>query len=608
MDTNDDDSTHYHTLSEDTLLQLQNNDSNIIAVDVLFGEARRGWHPLSRSQPFNSFNIDWSILAGNTHLNTVRVGIGSVESDHSRLLNNLEAFYTYCAHIKSIESLGIWDTCSPFRRMVSPFPSSLPLFKTLLPTLFVHNNLIDLTISWCGVEVDTVSAELLAKSLLSGTKLEKFDLSCNLGDMFSAEKIVSALLVHNNLREVHLYFGCRHKGTSWYAALGRLLQKPTSKLENLNIAHNNINDDGAVVIGNALLLNTESKIKHLDISYNEKISDKGALAVGTVLFNDTTITTLRLDNISGISSRGWVALSRGLVNPNSSLAKLSLRGVEIGDRGLAAFGYAIANIQSLRDLSLDNISSASASGWDNFFKQLTESRCVLEILDLSQCTNINDEVATSFVSALSNMPSLKTLDLNYTRFTTIGWLAISSLLRSTNCCLEKLILSSLTTIGKEAVISFASALSNRNNTTLKTLLLCDVTAEDAENGYANMKDYFSAFADVLCNKESIDAIYFSNHTLQEIDFDFTGHASQYGIIERGNENTNKAQVARHKILKYHTNIQTFLDMKLQELPYSISWMGRDNFGLPLLFKLCLSMPWLFDPDSIATMLANSKKK
>ena len=605
MNINDDDSSH--ALSEDTLLQLQNNDSSITAVDVLFGQGR-GWHPLRRSQSFDAFDIDWSILTGNTHLNALRIGLGRVESSDQSSMDNLEAFYTECAHIRSIESLGIWDTCSPFRRMESPFPSSLPLFKTLLPTLFVHNNLIDLTLSWCGVEIDTVSAELLAKSLLSGTKLEKFDLSCQLGDMFSAEMIVSALEVHDNLRELHLYFGWRHKGTSWYAALGRLLQKSTSKLENLNIAHNNINDDGAIVIGNALLLNNESKLKHLDISHNEKISDKGAHALGTALFNNTTIMTLRLDDFSNISFRGWVALSRGLINPNSSLVKLNLRGVEIGDRGLAAFGYAIANVQSLRELSLDNISSASASGWDSFFKQLTESRCVLEILDLSQCTNINDEVATSFVSALSNMPSLKTLYLNYTRFTTIGWVAISRLLRSTNCCLEKLILSSLTTIGKEAVMSFASALSNRNNTTLKTLLLCDVTAEDEENGYANMKDYFSAFADVLCNKASIDAIYFSNHTLQEIDFDFTGHASRYGIVEQGNENTNKAQVARHKILKYHTNIQTFLDMKLQELPYSISWMGRDNFGLPLLFKLCLSMPWLFDPDSIATILADSKTK
>ena len=435
-----------------------------------------------------------------------------------------------------------------------------------------------------------------------------------MSDDFSAEAIVSALEVHENLRSLYLHFGCSHKGISWYGALGHLLQKPTSKLENLNIACNNINDDGAVVIGNALLLNSESKLQHLNMSSNEKISDKGATVLGTALFNNTKIITLSLDNISEISSRGWAALLRGLINPNSSLVKLSLRGVEIGDRGLVAFGYAIANNQSLRELSLDNISSANALGWDNFFKELIESRCVLEILDLSGCTNINDEAATSFVSALSNMPSLKTLDLNYTRFTTIGWLAIPRLLRSTNCFLEKLVLSSFSTIGKEAVISFASALSNRNNATLRTLFLCDTTAEDEVNGYANMKDYFSAFADVLCNKASIDAIYFSNHTLQEIDFDIKGYSShcvlssQYGIIEQRNKNTNKAQVARHKILKYHDKVQTFLDMKLQELPYSISWMGRDNFGLPLLFKLCLSMPWLFDPDSIATMLANSKKK
>lgn len=138
----DDDSTYYHNLSEDTLLRLQNNDSNITAVDVLFGQGR-GWHPLRRSQSFDAFDIDWSILAGNTHLNKLRVGLGSVgSSDHSRLLNKLEAFYTYCAHIRSIESLGIWDTCSPFPS--SPFVQSSAVF-TALPPLFVHNNLVDLT-------------------------------------------------------------------------------------------------------------------------------------------------------------------------------------------------------------------------------------------------------------------------------------------------------------------------------------------------------------------------------------------------------------------------------------------------------------------------------
>ena len=67
-----------------------------------------------------------------------------------------------------------------------------------------------------------------------------------------------------------------------------------------------------------------------------------------------------------------------------------------------------------------------------------------------------------------------------------------------------------------------------------------------------------------------------------------------------NGDSNKTEVARQKILKYHflagddINIQEFVAMEMKVLPHAIAWIGRDDAGNSLLYKFFHGMPSLFE--------------
>ena len=72
---------------------------------------------------------------------------------------------------------------------------------------------------------------------------------------------------------------------------------------------------------------------------------------------------------------------------------------------------------------------------------------------------------------------------------------------------------------------------------------------------------------------------------------------------RLNQNDNKAEVARQKILQYHfssgeINIQDFVGMELKVFSRAMLWIGRDVDGLSLFHNLLQSVPTLlFDSDT-----------
>ena len=132
---------------------------------------------------------------------------------------------------------------------------------------------------------------------------------------------------------------------------------------------------------------------------------------------------------------------------------------------------------------------------------------------------------------------------------------------------------------------------------------------------------WDALANVLCDNTSIESIYNSNHTLQEInitkrppqpfnhpsDDEIVQETRQYVAIrskfdpylELNKSWDNKTEVARRKIIQYYfdngnSNIEEIVEMEVNELPYAISWSGRNEAGLSLLYHLLRSMPSLFE--------------
>ncbi len=109
---------------------------------------------------------------------------------------------------------------------------------------------------------------------------------------------------------------------------------------------------------------------------------------------------------------------------------------------------------------------------------------------------------------------------------------------------------------------------------------------------------WAAFSNLLCDKSSIYSIYESNHTLEsigpesELPFDIASYLEM-------NQNENKAEVARQKLLHYHfldgdVKLDYFLGLELNVIPHAIAWIVRDDTGLPLLHQLAKSMPSVFD--------------
>ena len=161
-----------------------------------------------------------------------------------------------------------------------------------------------------------------------------------------------------------------------------------------------------------------------------------------------------------------------------------------------------------------------------------------------------------------------------------------------------------TGINDEAVTNFANTLVG--NTCLKTLYLYHQHLSITTRGW-------DALANTLCNQNGIVSIYNSNHTLQRVlcTNDDDRLPPDLASLLIMNENDNKSEVARQKIVQYYfingeENMQEFVDMELELLPHAIAWMGQDDTGHSILYQLVRSMPTLFDPESMKT--AATKKK
>ena len=155
------------------------------------------------------------------------------------------------------------------------------------------------------------------------------------------------------------------------------------------------------------------------------------------------------------------------------------------------------------------------------------------------------------------------------------------------------------------MIGFANALVS--NTSLKTL-------EYGLNlGTSISSRGIDTIGNLLCDKSSIDSIYRSNHTLQKLGWSDIHLHTDLTSFFKLNQNDNKAEVARQKILQYHfsngdNNIQDLVDMSLNVIPHAIAWVGRDDTARSLLYHLVHGMPSLFDFRGKAKAVGGTKRK
>jgi hypothetical protein len=183
-------------------------------------------------------------------------------------------------------------------------------------------------------------------------------------------------------------------------------------------------------------------------------------------------------------------------------------------------------------------------------------------------SNIDDEGVKALVGALADS-RLSVLSLSDTpNISTRGWRSLTALLENPASNLERLELRG-NNIGDEGALIFANALTR--NRKLKTLNLHsnEITSEG-----------WSAFSRVLCNTSSINNTFLSNHTLENLSYEFdTMPADVRSLLALNRSNQSKKQVAIKKILKHHRHfdMQPFFEWDLKVLPIAVDWFDRARF-------------------------------
>ena len=462
------------------------------------------------------------------------------------------------------------------------------------------------------------------------SKLKDLRLKYNKLDDDRLGIICNALLGNSTIKRFCLNGNLKIAITSsGWRQLSTVLQHPNCKLIDLDLRNAEIDIEGANVLGDAL---SGSSVKALDLSFNRNISttawrtllsqlahtsieklnlssnsidDDGLAALANIR---DSIKSINLSQNKLIGDPGWQSFFNSLQTRGSQLKKLVLSHNHIGNEGIVALGSLLSASSIMETLHMHSISLQY--GWHTLFRELWSSN--LDLIDLNLGYNsIDEEDIQLLVPLVLRMTSLKVLRLFANRSVSFaGWQALSGILQSPTCVLRELDLDG-NNINDDSIVAFASALAQNN--TLKQLFLGECYDEDGSSSITTRG--WAAVSLLLCNNSSIMDTYNSNHTLENLTYDYDNASycpDDLVSLVILNRNKDKVEVARQKILQTHfsdddtSNNQEFLDMDLEVMPAAISWIGRPTrvdwngtnvSGLSLLYNLVRKMPDLIDTSA-----------
>ena len=180
------------------------------------------------------------------------------------------------------------------------------VFPPLSPWLENNCNLTTLQIVRCPLGSNGI--KLLASTLATNNSLEHISIRmCSVIDDEAFDELVNVL---NNINAKHLIrldLNDNNIGTRGCAILATTLSnKKSDTLKNLNISHNDVNDEGITHLAKALTQN--NRLKELNLNGNA-ITENGWRSLATALCNSESISDIYLSNHSlqsiGISSDRW---------------------------------------------------------------------------------------------------------------------------------------------------------------------------------------------------------------------------------------------------------------------------------------------------------------
>lgn len=400
-----------------------------------------------------------------------------------------------------------------------------------------------------------------------------------------------------------------------YMALAKILQDPRHKLKELNLSWTISNGiKTSSILATALGRNRTLVSFGIDEGKIPGVISE-ALAQN-ITCDESTMKYINLTN-SSFDLSEFETFAACLHSPNCSLKRLCLYNCSLNDQMAAALGNGLNINTTLRFLRLGRNSDITLNGWQSILVCLRPNSS-LEKLSISSC-NIGDAVVDEIVNGLTDNSTLRLLYMGHnSSISANGLQRLSTCLLNPRSVLEKLdlMVNVDSNVDSETVVAFSNALIN--NAKLHSLLF--ISGWDSEDDMQSVRHTIDErslqiFSNLLCNKADIESIYTSNHTLHTItDCGFAESDTPEDIASylKLNENDDKVEVARQKILQYHfmngtSNIEEFVDMEWGELPQALAWIGRNDTGHSLLFEMCQSMPSLFDTESKAKATGAKRK-
>ncbi|XP_053533061.1 NACHT, LRR and PYD domains-containing protein 3 isoform X2 [Ictalurus punctatus] len=243
--------------------------------------------------------------------------------------------------------------------------------------------------------------------LSSGQDLDVFDLSKY--DR-SEECLLKLLPVVKASRRADLY-DCNLTEESC-RALSSVLSSNSSRLRELNLGSNKLQDSGVTLLS-AGLENPHCTLETLRL-FNCGLTEESCRVLSSVLTsNSSRLTELEL-NINNLQDPGVKLLSAGLKNPRCTLEILKLSQCRVTCEGCVALASALRSNSSsqLRELNLTG-NNPGDSGVKLLSVLLMDSHCTLEKLELSSC-NIKRDDCVALASALRSNSSSQLRELNLT--------------------------------------------------------------------------------------------------------------------------------------------------------------------------------------------------
>ena len=520
-------------------------------------------------------------------------------------------FFVWLAHNRSIEEFGLYHWK----------PTHTSIYR--LAQFFEYNTRLRYIAINYAKDASNEVTSLIAALVHSGeNRLQKISLY---GSLIKDKKCAELIDALNEITGLHnlleLILGSIKLGRKSCVAISELIRNPDCRIQTLDLSNSSFSDDCMLNLISGLATNTSIKVLDflcLDltrtgwhvffvflsspacsietITTSGDIPDESATSLGSSLA--VNLKSLSIGR-NCFTSEGWREVGNGLRAPSSTLVEPNFELCDdLYDEGAVAIFEALANNQTLKNLSFGPCLEITSDGWVTCFRLLEGSLSALEKLQF-ESNNIDDEGAKVLVNLLSrHMSTVWLLSILYCdSITAVGWRAFADvLLPNSTSKLASLQLEGDLDDGDDNrmndddVRCFITALSN--NSSLVELSIC---------GLANVsQSSLDPLVHVLCDKTSIASVCNSNHTLSLFRYTFgaeTKHPRELASLLELNKNKDKAEVVREKILtssviNEDNVVHEFGLMPVTVFPSLIEWIGRDRLGYSVMHSLVQGFPSL----------------